>query len=42
MGMTFLWLSRQREDCKEDVLVIIAHDAAVRDAVDHYPLGLNF
>ncbi|KAJ5712616.1 hypothetical protein N7493_009084 [Penicillium malachiteum] len=31
----------QEVDCRDDVFVIIAHDATVRDAVDHFPLSLN-
>ncbi|OJJ81314.1 MBL fold metallo-hydrolase [Aspergillus glaucus CBS 516.65] len=31
----------QEADCREDVFVIIAHDATVRDAVDHFPRSLN-
>ncbi|QMW42500.1 metallo-beta-lactamase superfamily protein [Aspergillus flavus] len=31
----------QEIDCDEDVLVIIAHDFAVRDGVDHFPAALN-
>lgn len=31
----------QELDCDENVFVIIAHDATVRDGVDHFPLGLN-
>lgn len=31
----------QELDCNEDIFVIIAHDATVRDAVDHFPLSLN-
>lgn len=28
-------------DCDDDVFVITAHDATVRDAVDHFPMTLN-
>ncbi|KAL3481415.1 beta-lactamase-like protein [Aspergillus californicus] len=31
----------QEVDCDEDVFVIIAHDFAVRDGVDHFPMSLN-
>lgn len=31
----------QELDFDEDVFVIIAHDATVRDGVDHFPLFLN-
>lgn len=33
--------SLQQLDCNENVLVIIAHDSTVRDAVDHFPKSLN-
>jgi glyoxylase-like metal-dependent hydrolase (beta-lactamase superfamily II) len=31
----------QELDCDENIFVIIAHDASVRDGVDHFPLSLN-
>ncbi|KAL2818614.1 beta-lactamase-like protein [Aspergillus granulosus] len=31
----------QEVDCDEDVFVIIAHDFAVRDGVEHFPAALN-
>ncbi|KAJ5371300.1 uncharacterized protein N7496_007392 [Penicillium cataractarum] len=31
----------QEADCQDNIFVIIAHDATVRDAVDHFPLSLN-
>ncbi|KAJ5261444.1 hypothetical protein N7478_012039 [Penicillium angulare] len=31
----------QEADCHDNILVIIAHDATVRDLVDHLPLSLN-
>ncbi|KAJ5650399.1 uncharacterized protein N7484_004122 [Penicillium longicatenatum] len=31
----------QEADCMDNVFVIIAHDATVRDGVDHFPLSLN-
>jgi hypothetical protein len=31
----------QELDCDESIFVIIAHDAAVRDGVDHFPSSLN-
>lgn len=31
----------QEADCMDNIFVIIAHDATVRDAVDHFPLSLN-
>lgn len=31
----------QEFDCHEDVFVIIAHDATVRDGAPHFPLSLN-
>ncbi|TEA21381.1 Cytochrome P450 monooxygenase mpaDE [Colletotrichum sidae] len=33
--------SLQEIDCDENVLVIIAHDSTVRDAVPHFPSSLN-
>ncbi|KAH6691837.1 metallo-beta-lactamase superfamily protein [Verticillium dahliae] len=33
--------SLEQFDCNDDVFVIIAHDSTVRDAVPHFPLGLN-
>lgn len=31
----------QELDCNDNVLVIIAHDASVRDHIDHFPASLN-
>lgn len=31
----------QEADCQDNVFMIIAHDATVRDVVDHFPLSLN-
>lgn len=31
----------QELDCNDNVLVVIAHDASVRDYVDHFPKSLN-
>lgn len=31
----------QEADCLDNVFVIIAHDATVRDSVDQFPLSLN-
>lgn len=31
----------QELDCDDDVFVIIAHDATVRDVVDHFPKSIN-
>jgi glyoxylase-like metal-dependent hydrolase (beta-lactamase superfamily II) len=31
----------QELDCDGNIFVIIAHDASVRDGVDHFPLSLN-
>lgn len=31
----------QELDCDENVFVIVAHDASVRDRVDHFPKSLN-
>jgi glyoxylase-like metal-dependent hydrolase (beta-lactamase superfamily II) len=31
----------QELDCDDNVFVIIAHDATVRDAVDHFPKSIN-
>lgn len=36
---TSRWL--QELDCDENIFVIIAHDATVRDAVDHFPQSIN-
>lgn len=31
----------QELDCQDNVFVIIAHDATVRDGVEHFPASLN-
>jgi hypothetical protein len=31
----------QEIDCDENIFVIISHDRAVRDVVDHFPASLN-